>query len=107
MYNVWLLWCPYSVWFLFSSKGITNVEEFSLLVEGQKEEKEEVEKTGTLKRVCIHEQVMRYFWTSTAVVTNNLLGRVGTKHIATGTGGPQIQRYVQHLIVAPGITNLF
>lgn len=41
--------------------GITNVEEFSLLVEGQKEEKEEVEKTGTLKRVCIHEQVMRYF----------------------------------------------
>ncbi|XP_073240951.1 talin-like [Porites lutea] len=30
--------------------GITNVEEFSLLVEGQKEEKEEVEKTGTLKR---------------------------------------------------------
>ena len=37
--------------------GITNVEEFSLLVEEQKE----VEKTGTLKRVCIHEQVMRYF----------------------------------------------
>ena len=61
--------------------GITNVEEFSLLVEGQKEEKEEVEKTGTLKRVCIHEQVMRYFWTSTAVVTNNLLGRVQTKRI--------------------------
>ena len=86
--------------------GITNVEEFSLLVEGQKEEKEEVEKTGTLKRVCIHEQVMRYFWTSTAVVTNNLLGRVWTKRITTGTGGPQIQRYVQHLIVAPSISNL-
>lgn len=86
--------------------GITNVEEFSLLVEGQKEEKEEVEKTGTLKRVCIHEQVMRYLCTSTAVVTNNLLGRVRKKRITTGTGGPQIQRYVQHLIVAPGITNL-
>ena len=37
--------------------GIRNVEEFSLLVEEQKE----VEKTGTLKRVCTHEQVMRYF----------------------------------------------
>ena len=33
--------------------GIANVEEFSLLVEGQKEEREEVEKMGTLKRVCI------------------------------------------------------
>lgn len=41
--------------------GITNVEEFSLLVEGQKEEREEGEKMGTLKRVCIYEQVMRYF----------------------------------------------
>ena len=61
--------------------GIRNVEEFSLLVEEQKEEKEEVEKTGTLKRVCTHEQVMRYFWTSTAVVTNNLLARVRTKRI--------------------------
>ena len=86
--------------------GITNVEEFSLLVEGQKEEKEEVEKTGTLKRVCIHEQVMRYFWTSTAGLTNNLLGRVRTKCLTTGTGGPRIQRYAQHLIVAPGISNL-
>ena len=87
--------------------GITNVEEFSLLVEGQKEEKEEVEKTGTLKRVCIHEQVMRYFWTSTAVVTNNLLVRVRTKRITTVQNRwPQIQRYVQHLIVAPGISNL-
>lgn len=32
--------------------GIANVEEFSLLVEGQKEEKEDVEKMGTMKRVC-------------------------------------------------------
>ena len=32
--------------------GIGNVEEFSLLVEGQKEEREDVDKAGTIKRVC-------------------------------------------------------
>ena len=32
--------------------GIANVEEFSLLVEGQKEDKEDAEKMGTIKRVC-------------------------------------------------------
>lgn len=33
------------------SAGIANVEEFSLLVEGQEEHKEDAEKMGTIKRV--------------------------------------------------------
>jgi len=38
--------------YMYVSLGIGNVEEFSLLVEGQKEEKEELDKMGTAKRVC-------------------------------------------------------
>ena len=37
----------------FFSAGITNVEEFSLLVEGQKEDKEDADKMGTMKRVTM------------------------------------------------------
>jgi len=38
--------------FHFFSVGIANSEEFSLLVEGQKEDKEDADKMGTIKRVC-------------------------------------------------------
>lgn len=36
---------------VFMITGISNPEEFSLLVEGIKDEKEEAEKTATMKRV--------------------------------------------------------
>lgn len=44
--------CPLEWLWHYVLLGIANVEEFSLLVEGQKEEKEDVEKMGTMKRVC-------------------------------------------------------
>jgi len=44
------------------SVGIANTEEFSLLVEGQKEDKEDADKMGTIKRVCCLKTLLCYVY---------------------------------------------